>query len=101
MPGVTVETVNLPGGGTRDVLIYHDDNGPAQLLGGADVQVAGSDVVVGGKTLTLDGTQLSGPYADMPTVAQAQAAVGVTYPTYFATDTGTAYSVSGSSWVAV
>jgi len=45
MPGVTVETVNLPGGGTRDVLIYHDDNGPAQLLGGADVQVAGRNAL--------------------------------------------------------
>lgn len=64
------------------------------------IQVVGSDVAVGGATLTLEGTQLSGVYADQPTVAEAQAATGVTYPSFFATDTGVLYRVSGSSWVA-
>ena len=99
MPGVTVETVNLPGGGTRDVLIYHDDNGPAQLLGGADVQVTGRDATVGAATLTIDGITLYGAFADRPTVAEAQTATGVTYPQFFATDTSTAYGVSGGAWV--
>jgi len=43
MPGsITLETLNLPGGGRRDVLIFHDDNGPAQLL---DVSIVSSNIL--------------------------------------------------------
>lgn len=64
------------------------------------VQITGSTVTIGTATYDVDAPRtMYGAYADQPTVAEAQAALGVTTVIYYSLDTGASYITSAGAWV--